>query len=90
MIRLFGIVDAACDPAIHSLILEIPARACLFAGDVHPEVAAAAPWIVELVPDAELSSEWQSKGWRQNWGILLRSELLINGKRQLGPTGFSA
>ena len=59
------------------MILELPARACLFVGEVSPEVAAAAPWLVELVPDAALFSNWQSKGWRQNWGILLRSELSI-------------
>lgn len=43
---------------------------CLFAGDVDPEVAEAAPYLVELLPRTDLLHQWWSEGWGEYWGIM--------------------
>lgn len=73
--RLFGIVDAARDPAIYPLVQQIETRTCLFVGQVEPEVAAVGPWLLDLSTESDLLDRWREHGWARNWGILMHAEL---------------
>lgn len=69
--RLYGVIDGVSVPDLRRLTEVSPGRhSCLFAGPLPFEVERAAPHLVELDPEGELTLRWWREGWGQNWGIL--------------------
>ena len=69
--RLYGIIDGASVPNFRHLARASSGRhECLFAGPLHLEVERAAPHLVELEPEGELTLSWWRDGWGEHWGIL--------------------
>jgi hypothetical protein len=81
---LYGILDCAVDPSLHGRVDALPSgrAACLFAGSLPPEIAAVAPYLVELSPTDPLSRAWRAEGWGRNWGLLLVSEASLTVVRR--------
>ena len=73
MSKLFGLVDCARDPELIQIVRRSPARACLFAGSLSPDVEAVAPHLVDLDASPVFAQTWRAKGWGKSWGVLLRS-----------------
>lgn len=69
----FALVDCARDPKLIKLVKRTPAHACLFAGNMSPEVEAVSPFLVDLAGNQALSAAWQQEGWGRSWGLFLRS-----------------
>ena len=72
--QLYAILDGARDPRIVPRIRAsgVAAR-CLFDGELHPSLAAAAPYLVALEPDAPFSAALIADGWDTAWGVWLTS-----------------
>jgi len=51
-----------------------PRWRCLFAGELEPDMASVAPYLVELDPSASFTRRLLGEGWGQNWGVFLTSE----------------
>jgi hypothetical protein len=74
---------AILDGARNELLLgqlhgdDAPRWRCLFAGELEPDMAAVAPYLVELEPDAPWTKRLLGEGWGQNFGIFLTSELAL-------------
>lgn len=64
------ILDGARDPDIFALVrasgLE---HACLFSGQIHPRLQAAAPYLVHLPADSPATTELLKRGWGKSWGV---------------------
>lgn len=72
--QLYAILDGARDPRIVPRIRAsgVAAR-CLFDGELHPSLAAAAPYLVALEPDAPFCEALIANGWDAAWGVWLTS-----------------
>lgn len=41
---------------------------CLFSGDLEPDIAEVAPYLVQFEADSDFA-EWVSSGWGEHWGV---------------------
>lgn len=68
--QLYAIVDGARDeriyPAVQSADVE---HCCLYLGELHPELAKAAPYLLKPRPDARFTAWLIDNGWGESWGI---------------------
>src|SRR5215216_2169579 len=69
MLLQYGLIDAARDDRLYELVAASRAHACLFAGELDPELERAAPYIVRLTDDSPLCEAWRDEGRGQSWGI---------------------
>lgn len=68
--QVYWLVDGARDPQIASLIRSSGLQyECLFAGDLHPRLQAAAPYLVYLQPESSSTALLLNLGWGKAWGI---------------------
>lgn len=54
-----------------------PDFACLFAGELEPDMAEVAPYLVELIEGAPFCDWLLDQGWGQAWGVFLKSKLQL-------------
>ncbi len=81
--HLYGILDGAIVPDLPMRLYEaqLPNH-CLFKGDLHPDLAYVAPYLVFLPPDHEFTEWVFSEGFGNDWGIFVHSrESLIEMRR---------
>ena len=70
--QAYWLLDGARDPAIAGLVRASGlAYACLFAGQLHPRLQAAAPYLVHLSDSSPASAQLLARGWGKAWGILV-------------------
>lgn len=71
---LYAVLDGARDARIHTALREStqPYR-CLFEGKLDAELAAAAPYLVQLGREAPLTHWLLEEGWGESWGIFAAS-----------------
>lgn len=82
-VRVFAVLDGA-------LILDLleklqqfePEHYCLYRGDLTPDLAEVAPYLVRLRPDTEFTEWVIVKGWGQNWGIFVLSPANLQAMRK--------
>lgn len=69
--NLYAVIDGASIPDFFPLANESAGQyECLFAGELSPEVARAAPYLIELLPRTKLVHKWWREGWGKHWGIM--------------------
>ena len=67
---VFAVLDGASVPGLLDRLRDDrPNHACLYLGELHPSLAAAAPYLVELDPDTEFTQWVIGDGWSRHWGI---------------------
>ncbi|MBM4032667.1 MAG: DUF4123 domain-containing protein [Planctomycetes bacterium] len=59
-----------------------PEHVCLWRGEMEPDIAEVAPYLVELKPDAEFTQWVLEKGWGNHWGIFAVSQSDLRALRQ--------
>ena len=52
-----------------------PRWRCLFTGQLEPDMATVAPYLVELEHSSAFTRRLLAEGWGQNWGVFLTSQL---------------
>ena len=73
--QLYGVLDGASIPNLLSLLAQHDVlNVCLFRGELDPELAEAAPYLVELPADASFTRLLLTKGLGHHWGILARTK----------------
>jgi len=76
--EVFALLDAARDPRIYALMRRCRLdHRCLYQGALPLELAAAAPYLVNLTPRSPFTRELLEPGWGQSWGIFLRSPVIL-------------
>lgn len=64
------LLDGARSPDIAGLVgASGLAHTCLFGGELHPRLAAAAPYLVQLPAGSPAAIKLLRQGWGQAWGI---------------------
>lgn len=69
-----AIVDGASVPGLLGrLYRDRPRFACLYRGELPPDLAEVAPYLVGLTPEAPFTEWLLSEGWGRHWGIFART-----------------
>ena len=72
--RVFAVLDGALIPELRMKIYEMqPVHHCLLTGDLEPDMAEVAPYLVRLFPNTPFTDWVLSECWGANWGIFLQT-----------------
>jgi hypothetical protein len=72
--NLYAVLDGAAVKHLRSLIAEHDLEhVCLLRGELVPELAEVAPYLVRLPQESGFTELVVSKGWGNNWGIFVVS-----------------
>jgi Domain of unknown function (DUF4123) len=81
--QLYAVLDGARRASIHSAIQKSGFQfECLYRGELDPDLAEAAPYLVRLEPDMPFTHWLISKGWGDSWGIFLVAAASLKDVRQ--------
>ncbi|MYM88526.1 DUF4123 domain-containing protein [Rugamonas sp. FT82W] len=78
------VLDGARDPDIARLVRSSGLEhTCLFSGEMHPRLRAAAPYLVHLPFGSAAASDLLKRGWGNSWGIftIARAEVTLAEQR---------
>ena len=82
--RAFAILDGAAIPDLPMKIYEMqPHSVCLYRGELEPDIAEVAPYLVELFPDTNFTDWLLTEGTGgKSWGIFARSPFSLTELRK--------
>lgn len=71
----YAVLDGAQNENLLDLLgrQDAPEHVCLLTGELEPDMAEVAPYLVNLRPDCPFTDWLMEEGWAQNWGIFLAS-----------------
>jgi Domain of unknown function (DUF4123) len=73
-LNVFAVLDGASVPNLRtSLHIFQPEYECLYRGDLKPDMAQVAPYLVRLEPNSQFTDWVVVDGWGKHWGIFVRS-----------------
>jgi hypothetical protein len=82
-VRVFAILDGALiDDLLEKLQQFEPEYYCLYRGDLKPDMAEVAPYLVRLRPNTPFVEWIIEKGWGKNWGIFIHSPANLQTMRK--------
>lgn len=81
--NVFAVLDGASIPNLRTILHQLqPRHVCLYRGDLDPDIAQVAPYLVELELDSEFTEQLVLDGWGKHWGVFLRSTADLNAMRR--------
>lgn len=81
--RAFAVLDGASIPDLRMRIYEMrPPHYCLFRGELTPDVAEVAPYVVQLTPGTVFADWVLSECFGKHWGIFAHSRHSIKEMRR--------
>jgi hypothetical protein len=79
---LYVILDGARNEGIYAATLESGCEyECLYRGELEPDLAEAAPYLLKLAKDHPFTYWLLAKGWGDSWGIFIRSDASLRDLR---------
>jgi len=79
----FAVLDGASVPGLLERLDQWkPESVCLYRGELKPDLAEVAPYLVRLERDSEFTDWVLSKGWGNHWGIFAIAEGDLQTMRQ--------
>lgn len=82
-LNVFAVLDGASIPnLLTSMHILQPERVCLYRGELKPDMAQVAPYLVKLEPGSQFTDWVVVDGWGKHWGIFLRSANDLAGMRR--------
>lgn len=72
--NLFAVLDGASVPGLLDKLYGLsPNFCCLYRGELAPDMAEVAPYLVQLEPGTEFTAWVIAQGWGNHWGIFAAS-----------------
>jgi hypothetical protein len=80
----FAILDGASVPDLLTSLHDEhqPEFCCLYRGELKPDIAEVAPYLVRLEPDAKFTHWLIEQGWGNHWGIFAVAPVDLRAMRQ--------
>lgn len=79
----FAVLDGASVPGLLSKLNDLePDHECLYRGNLQPDMAEVAPYLVHMEPNRPFTEWVISQGWGKHWGIFVRSNTDLRMLRQ--------
>jgi Domain of unknown function (DUF4123) len=73
-LNVYAVLDGASVNNLRtSLHILNPEYACLYRGELKPDMAEVAPYLVRLEPGSQFTDWVAVDGWGKHWGVFLRS-----------------
>lgn len=80
---VYALLDGARHASIHSAIQKSGFEfECLYRGELDPDLANAAPYVVRLEPEMPFTHWLVAKGWGDSWGIFLAAPASMRDVRR--------
>lgn len=72
----YAVLDGASVPGLVERIWHAPRKEaiCLYRGELEPDIAEVAPYLVHLVPGSPLTDWVLKECWGNHWGVFVRSK----------------
>jgi len=81
-INVYAVLDGASIPELlDNLYEQQPEHVCLYRGELEPDIAETAPYLVKLERDTDFSDWVIEKGWGNHWGIFALSNESLTAMR---------
>ena len=81
--RLYAILDGARNEGIYAAVATAGcAYECLYPGELAPDMAEVAPYLVSLSADDSFTRWIIEKGWGNSWGVFVRTPAELRLLRQ--------
>ncbi|MBV9504949.1 MAG: DUF4123 domain-containing protein [Acidobacteriia bacterium] len=81
--QTFAVLDGASAPGLLDRLEQWkPEFICLYRGELKPDLAQVAPYLIRLEPETELTAWILSKGWGNHWGIFAIANADLRTMRQ--------
>jgi hypothetical protein len=81
--KTWVLLDGARDARIYGAIRKsYQVSCCLFAGELSSQLKEAAPYLVQLDPEDQLTKFVLDNGWGHAWGVFLRSSASLEPLRR--------
>jgi len=82
-LNVFTVLDGASIPdLLRQLHEQRPEHVCLYRGELEPDMAEVAPYLVRLEPDSDFTDWLFEKGWGEHWGIFALSRESLSAMRR--------
>lgn len=79
----YAILDGASVPDLLDRLYELePEHVCLYRGELEPDMAEVAPYLVKLEREAQFTDWVLAEGWGQHWGIFAVSSVELDALRR--------
>lgn len=70
--QVYALLDGASVPDLPQRLWELePEHMCLYSGELEPDIAEVAPYLVRLEPDHACIAWVLERGWGSHWGIFV-------------------
>lgn len=81
--RAFAVLDGASVPDLRQRLFEMrPPHYCLFRGELEPDVAEVAPYVVQVTPGTVFADWILGESFGKHWGIFAHSRYSIKEMRR--------
>jgi hypothetical protein len=81
--RIYAVLDGAAVPGLRTKLYEMhPQHICLYRGELEPDIAEVAPYLIRMVPDTNFSNWILTEGWGNHWGIFAQSQFSFEEMRK--------
>jgi len=82
-LSVFALLDgASVDGLVKMLWEHQPEHVCLYRGELEPDMAEVAPYLIRLEPDAEFTEWVLTRGWGNHWGIFAVTDADLRALRR--------
>lgn len=82
-VNVYAVLDgASVDDLLSQLFSLQPEYECLYRGELAPDMAEVAPYLVRLEPGAEFTNWLIEQGWGKHWGIFVTSDADLRAVRR--------
>ncbi len=80
---VFAVLDGASVPGLPVRLHQArPGFECLYRGELAPDMAEVAPYLVRLERQAEFTAWVLTEGWGKHWGIFVSTQADLHTMRQ--------
>jgi hypothetical protein len=82
-VNVYAVLDGASIPNLLDKLYDLsPVFCCLFRGELAPDMAEVAPYLVKLERGSEFTNWLIGQGWGNHWGIYVLSEADFRAMRR--------
>ena len=81
--RIYAVIDGASVPELQTKLFEMRTEhICLYRGELKPDIAQVAPYLIRMVPETNFSNWILTEGWGKHWGIFAQSRYSLTEMRK--------
>jgi hypothetical protein len=81
--KVYAVLDgASVEHLLDMLYQHQPEHVCLYRGELEPDIAHVAPYLVRMEPGSPFTSWVLDRGWGKHWGIFAVTDADLTAMRQ--------